>query len=130
MSKVAFVREIDDLGRIVIPREYRNKIFGEHNSEGKKLEIFLEKDGSLTLKPCEPSTANREEEIQEVKKLGERIGYGNLMDIASALMSMKSDGIKIEHASTVFPCIKKEEIAGIMQQVLQRVEEIRAYGID
>lgn len=51
MSKVAFVREIDDLGRIVIPREYRNKIFGEHNSEGKKMEIFLEKDGSLILKP-------------------------------------------------------------------------------
>lgn len=45
MSKVAFVREIDDLGRIVIPREYRDKIFGEHNSEGKKMEVFLEKDG-------------------------------------------------------------------------------------
>lgn len=51
MSKVAFVKEIDDLGRIVIPREYRNTIFGEHNSEGKKMEIFLEKDDSLILKP-------------------------------------------------------------------------------
>ena len=33
---------------------------------------------------------SRKEEILEVKKLGERIGYGNLMDIASALMSIKS----------------------------------------
>ena len=73
---------------------------------------------------------SRKEEIQEVKKLGERIGYGNLMDIASALMSMKPDGIEIEHVSTVLPCIKKEERADIMQQVLQREEEIRTYGIN
>ena len=46
---------------------------------------------------------SRKEEILEVKKLGERIGYGNLMDIASALMSIKSDGIEIEHVSTVLP---------------------------
>ncbi len=187
MSKVAFVREIDDLGRIVIPREYRNKIFGEHNSEGKKMEIFLEKDGSLILKPykTEPDiiekvteyineldteitritndllkknnsddnaklkarldaivdiknylkrirrfAMSRKEEILEVKKLGERIGYGNLMDIASALMSIKSDGIEIGHVPTVLPCIKKEERADIEQQVLQRVAEIRTYGIN
>lgn len=43
MSKVAFVREIDDLGRIIIPREYRNKLFGEHNSEGKKWKYSLKK---------------------------------------------------------------------------------------
>lgn len=73
---------------------------------------------------------SRKEEILEVKKLGERIGYGNLMDIASALMSIKSDGIEIEHVPTALPCIKKEERADIEQQVLQRVEEIRTYGID
>ena len=27
MNKVVFVREIDDLGRIVIPREYRNSTY-------------------------------------------------------------------------------------------------------
>lgn len=73
---------------------------------------------------------SRKEEIQEVKKLGEHIGYGNLMDIASALMSMKPDGIEIEHVSTVLPCIKKEERADIEQQALQRVAEIRTYGIN
>ena len=48
---------------------------------------------------------SRKDEILEVKKLGERIGYGNLMDIASALMSIKSDGIEIEHVPTVLPCM-------------------------
>lgn len=73
---------------------------------------------------------SRKEEILKVKKLGERIGYGNLMDIASALMSIKSDGIEIEHVPTVLPCIKKEEREDIEQQVLQRVAEIRTYGIN
>ena len=157
------------------------------NSEGKKMEIFLEKDGSLILKPykTEPDiiekvteyineldteitritndllkknnsddnaklkarldaivdiknylkrirrfAMSRKEEILEVKKLGERIGYGNLMDIASALMSIKSDGIEIGHVPTVLPCIKKEERADIEQQVFQRVAEIRTYGIN
>ena len=38
---------------------------------------------------------SRKEEILEVKKLGERIGYGNLMDIAIALLSIKSEGKEI-----------------------------------
>lgn len=67
MNRATFIREIDDLGRIVIPREYRNKLFGEHNSDGKKMEIFLNEDGSLTLKPYEELAANRKEEILESK---------------------------------------------------------------
>lgn len=43
MNRATFIREIDDLGRIVIPREYRNKIFGEHNSKGKKWKYSLKK---------------------------------------------------------------------------------------
>ena len=73
---------------------------------------------------------SRKEEILEVKKLGERIGYGNLMDIACALMSIKSDGTEIDQDRTVLPCTKKEERADIEQQVLQRVAEIRTYGIN
>lgn len=73
MSKVAFVREIDDLGRIVIPREYRDKIFGEHNSEGKKMEIFLEKDGSLILKPYKTESDIREKVTEYINELDTEI---------------------------------------------------------
>ena len=73
MSKVAFVREIDDLGRIVIPREYRDKIFGEHNSEGKKMEIFLEKDGSLILKPYKTEPDIREKVTEYINELDTEI---------------------------------------------------------
>ena len=40
---------------------------------------------------------DRKSEILEVKSLGERIGYGNMMDIASALWTLeleRSHGIK------------------------------------
>lgn len=76
MSKVAFVREIDDLGRIVIPREYRDKIFGEHNSEGKKMEIFL--DGEWLIY----TQIDNEEKWMPLKKIFDyyRIYYDDIPD--------------------------------------------------
>ena len=73
MNNVVFVREIDDLGRIVIPREYRNRLFGEHNSEGKKMEIFLEKDGSLTLRPYKTEPDIREKVTEYINELDTEI---------------------------------------------------------
>lgn len=48
MTKTGIVRRIDDLGRIVIPREIRNKY---EIKEGDPLEICLDDKGVL-LKPC------------------------------------------------------------------------------
>lgn len=73
MNKAVFIREIDDLGRIVIPREYRNKLFGEHNSEGKKMEIFLEKDGSLILKPYKTEPDIRKKVTEYINELDTEI---------------------------------------------------------
>ena len=75
----------------------------------------------------------RKNEIIEVKALGERIGYGNMMDIASALWSMKlsDDGIlRIMHVPTVEPCMKKKEWERTRLQVLARINEIKTYGIN
>lgn len=54
----------------------------------------------------------RKEEIQRVKQLGEMIGYGNMMDIASALWALKlekaygfSSGA---HIPTVEPFLTEE----------------------
>lgn len=76
---------------------------------------------------------SRKSEIIEVKALGERIGYGNMMDIASALWSMKlsDDGIeRIMHVPTVEPCMKKKEWERTRLQVLARINEIKTYGIN
>lgn len=51
MIETGIIRKFDDLGRIVIPRTVRQKAFGTHNTEGKPMEIFYEKDGTIMLKP-------------------------------------------------------------------------------
>lgn len=47
MKATGIIRRIDDLGRIVIPKEIRKTM---HIRESNPLEIFTEKDGSIILK--------------------------------------------------------------------------------
>jgi len=47
MKATGIVRRIDDLGRVVIPREIRQRL---KISEGDPLELFIEKDGVTFLK--------------------------------------------------------------------------------
>ena len=51
MIKAGIIRKFDDLGRIVIPRSVRQEVFGTSKNEGKSMEIFYEKDGTIILKP-------------------------------------------------------------------------------
>lgn len=51
MIETGIIRKFDDFGRIVIPREIRQEVFGTHKTEGKPMEIFYEKDGTIILKP-------------------------------------------------------------------------------
>lgn len=51
MLNTGYVRRIDDLGRIVIPREVREKMLLE---ESDPMEIFIDqKDNSIILKKYE-----------------------------------------------------------------------------
>lgn len=54
MIATGIIKKFDYLGRIVIPRTVREKAFGENwrNIEGKAMEIYYEKDGTIILKPC------------------------------------------------------------------------------
>lgn len=54
MEITGIVKRIDDLGRIVIPKEIRKTVFGESDVEGYEMEIFVEKDGTIILKPYRP----------------------------------------------------------------------------
>ena len=55
MIATGIIRRIDDLGRIVIPKDVRRNVFGTVNAEGQPMEIFWEKDGTIILKPYKPS---------------------------------------------------------------------------
>lgn len=47
MKATGIIRRIDELGRIVIPKEIRRTL---HFREGEKLEIFTDSDGEVILK--------------------------------------------------------------------------------
>ncbi len=51
MKATGIVRRIDDLGRIVIPKEIRRTM---HIREGDTLEIYTEKDGEVIFKKYSP----------------------------------------------------------------------------
>ena len=51
MKATGIIRRIDDLGRIVIPKEIRKTM---HIRESDPLEIFTERDGDIILKKKSP----------------------------------------------------------------------------
>lgn len=75
---------------------------------------------------------DRKSEILEVKALGERIGYGNLMDIASALWTLKLErthGIKNgAHIPTVEPFLTEEGKESSKELLKFRLDELKHLG--
>lgn len=51
MKATGIVRRIDDLGRVVIPKEIRRTL---RIREGDPLEIFVDRDGEVILKNIRP----------------------------------------------------------------------------
>ena len=51
MKATGIVRRIDDLGRVVVPKEIRRVL---RIREGDPLEIFTDKDGEIVLKKYSP----------------------------------------------------------------------------
>ena len=64
MRADGIVRRFDDFGRIVIPRELRRQIFGTSETEGIKMEIFIDKDNIILRKYEE----NKSNDVCEWKK--------------------------------------------------------------
>lgn len=58
MKATGIIRRIDDLGRVVIPREIRRTI---GLSEGDPLEIYVENDGSVIFKKYQPTFSSQME---------------------------------------------------------------------
>lgn len=50
MRADGIVRRFDELGRIVIPKEIRIKLFGTKYTDGEPMEIFMDKDDIIIRK--------------------------------------------------------------------------------
>lgn len=61
MKATGIVRRVDDLGRVVIPKEIRRTL---HIREGDPLEIYTEKDGSVIFRKYSPMGELQEYAVQ------------------------------------------------------------------
>ncbi len=73
MRATGIVRRIDDLGRVVIPKEIRKTL---RIREGDPLEIFTAKDGEVILKKYSPIGELNEFSQEYAETLGETTGQG------------------------------------------------------
>ena len=49
MLSTGMVRRMDDLGRIVIPKEVRERMFGDYHNAGLELEIFIDDEAQSII---------------------------------------------------------------------------------
>ena len=73
MRATGIVRRIDDLGRVVIPKEIRKTL---RIREGDPLEIFTAKDGEVILKKYSPIGELNDFSQEYSESLGEILGCG------------------------------------------------------
>lgn len=68
MKATGIVRRIDDLGRVVIPKEIRRAM---RIKEGDALEIFTTSNGEIVLKSIEPNKMQENEILDYFETLGD-----------------------------------------------------------
>lgn len=72
MKATGIVRRIDDLGRVVIPKEIRRTL---RIREGDPLEIYTEKDGEVIFKKYSPMGDLTDFAAQIVESIGKNTGH-------------------------------------------------------
>ena len=72
MKATGIVRRVDDLGRIVIPKEIRRTL---RIREGDPLEIYTEKDGGVIFRKYSPMGDMQEFAAQICESIGANTGY-------------------------------------------------------
>ena len=90
MKATRIVRRIDDLGRIVIPKEIRRQL---KVTEGESFEIFLTKEGEIILKPYRTDyilrKADNWEELEDQR--GNVVAQGHRLSAEEVLSALGVD---------------------------------------
>ena len=85
MKSTGIVRRIDDLGRVVVPKEIRRTL---RIREGDPLEIFTAKDGEIILKKYSPIGELNEFYDDYAETLSETLGCGVIVTDLDSIISV------------------------------------------
>ncbi|MGD6819087.1 stage V sporulation protein T [Metabacillus sp. 84] len=135
MKATGIVRRIDDLGRVVIPKEIRRTL---RIREGDPLEIFVDRDGEVILKKYSPISELGDFAREYADALYDSMGNPVLICDRDAFIAV-SGGSKKEYLNrNISEDIEKamEERSSVLKteageiQLLEGVkEEVKAYTI-
>ena len=109
MKATGVVRRIDDLGRIVIPKEIRKTL---RIKEGTPLEIFTEKEGDIILKKYSP--------VNELSHFSE--DYVNCINLATNYIAIVTDKDCVVAVSGIS---KKDLLEQPISESLEKIIEKR-----
>lgn len=116
MKATGVVRRIDDLGRIVIPKEIRKTL---RIKEGSPLEIFTEKDGDIILRKYSPIGELSNFSSEYVESLAK---VTNLI----ALVTDKDSVIAV--AGTTKKDLLEQKISQELEKLIDKRESLLADG--
>lgn len=88
MKTTGIVRRIDELGRVVIPKEIRKTM---HIKEGEELEVFVENEDTLVLKKYSTVASMKETSDACVNILRKNLGYNCIICDNDKCISAGSD---------------------------------------
>ncbi|OLN24294.1 stage V sporulation protein T [Domibacillus antri] len=112
MKATGIVRRIDDLGRVVIPKEIRRTL---RIREGDPLEIFVDRDGEVILKKYSPFTELGDFSQEYADALYDSLNYSVLIcdrdTIVSAAGVKKKDFVERKIGPVVETVIQERRSA-------------------
>ena len=88
MKTTGIVRRIDELGRVVIPKEIRKTM---HIKEGEELEVFVENEDTLVLKKYSAVASFKETGDAYVNILRKNLGYNCIICDNDKCISASND---------------------------------------
>lgn len=133
MKATGIVRRIDDLGRVVVPKEIRRTM---RIREGDPLEIFTGSDGEIILKKYSPLNDLGEFAVEYVEALYETYGTPALLSdrdemVAVAGLSKKEYvGRRISITAEEFMAerkVKVEKLEASIELVPGQFEQVKSY---
>ncbi|MET3683757.1 AbrB family transcriptional regulator (stage V sporulation protein T) [Alkalibacillus flavidus] len=121
MKATGIVRRIDDLGRVVVPKEIRRTL---RIREGDPLEIFVDRDGEVILKKYSPINELSEFAQEYAHALFDATGY-------KVLVSDRDEYIAVAGASK--KTYLKQPIGQAIEKAMEKREAVverQEYSVD
>jgi len=127
VKATGIVRRIDDLGRVVIPKEIRRTL---RIREGDPLEIFTDREGEVILKKYSPIGELNEFAQEYAESLNEVVGHIALISDRDAIISIAGAPKKDYFERRVSPALEKvmeeKKIVSLSRQDASKIMSITA----